>query len=140
MPIFAIGKIFCWTRNIRWLQVLRRKASPTISRCIYKTWVSIPMTITISFKVTKDNCWKFSKHKSNILWYWYVKLIYIVPSGGSVEGTGVVDGVVVVVVVVNVGSASFGNMSHWFSPSKKMTWSMAINEFKSPPLLASNSI
>ena len=46
---------------------------------------------------------------------------YILPSGGSVEGTGVVDGVVVVVVVVNVGSASFGNMSHWFSPSKKMT-------------------
>ena len=140
MPIFAIGKIFCWTWNISWLQILRRKASPTISRCIYKTWVSIPMTITISFKVTKDNCWKFSKHKSSIQLCWYVKLIYIVPSGGSVEGTGVVDGVVVVVVVVNVGSASFGNMSHWFSPSKKMTSSMAMNEYHSPPLLASNSI
>ena len=76
MPIFAIGKIFCWTWNISWLQILRRKASPTISRCIYKTWVSIPMTITISFKVTKDNCWKFSKHKLNIQWYKYVKLIY----------------------------------------------------------------
>ena len=46
----------------------------------------------------------------------------------------------VVVVVVNVGSASFGNMSHWFSPSKKMTSSMAIKELDSPPLLASNSI
>ena len=70
------------------------------------------------------------------------------PSGGSVEGTGVVVGVVclgVVVVVdftvvVNVGSASFGNILHSFSPSRKIISSIAINPNSFPPLFAINSI
>ena len=61
--------------------------------------------------------------------FWKQMISYL-PSGGSVEGTGVVVGVVflgVVVVVVNVGSASLGNMSHWFSSLTKTTSSTAIN-------------
>ena len=70
------------------------------------------------------------------------------PSGGSVEGTGVVVGVVflgVVVVVdftvvVNVGSASFGFISHTFSPSRKIISSIAMNPNSLLPLFATNSI
>ena len=70
------------------------------------------------------------------------------PSGGSVEGTGVVVGVVclgVVVVVdftvvVNVGSASFGNILHSFSPSRKIISSIAMNPNSLSPLFATNSI
>ena len=71
-----------------------------------------------------------------------------VPSGGSVEGTGVVVGVVflgVVVVVdftvvVNVGSASFGIKLHSFSPSRKIISSIAMNPNSLSPLFATNSI
>ena len=71
-----------------------------------------------------------------------------VPSGGSVEGTGVVVGVVFLgvvvvvdfIVVVNVGSASFGIILHSFSPSRKIISSIAMNPNSLPPLFAINSI
>ena len=66
------------------------------------------------------------------------------PSGGSVEGTGVVVGVVclgvvevvvffVVIVVVAVGSASFGIKSH-FGISMKLTSSTATYPCSFTPL------
>ena len=71
-----------------------------------------------------------------------------IPSGGSVEGTGVVVGVVFLgvvvvvafVVVVILGSASFGIISHLFSPSRKIISSIAMNPNSLLPLFATNSI
>ena len=76
--------------------------------------------------------------------------IYVnsLPSGGSVEGTGVVVGVVcfgvvvvvAFVVVVVLGSASFGSILHSFTPSRKIISSIAMNPNWLSPLFATNSI
>ena len=82
-------------------------------------------------------------------WPGFGKKIYknALPSGGSVEGTGVVVGVVflgvvevvVFFVVVAVGSASFGFKSH-FGISMKLISSTATYPCSFTPLFDWNSI
>ena len=109
------------------------------------------MTVIIIFKITKDNCYE----RNYVLVYLKISILILVlkiykidlPSGGSVEGTGVVVGVVFLgvvvvvffVVVVIVGSASFGFKSH-FGISMKLMSSTATYPCSFTPLFDWNSI